>query len=121
MKTTATCKSQFTIPELHDNRLIEWEFHVTKSMGAYDMIIGREMMRNLGIDILMSEDTVQWDDSEIPFKDMAGDSLAESYHIDDPDAILDSLDDAKKRILDNDYAIADLRASSRKSISSKSR
>ena len=109
MKTTATCKSQFTIPELHDNRLIEWEFHVTKSMGAYDMIIGREMMRNLGIDIRCSDDMIHWDESKIPFKDMTSDSLAETYHIDDPDSIESSLDDVKRRILDNDYTVADLR------------
>ena len=109
LKTKATCKTQFTIPELHDNRLIEWEFHVTKSMGAYDMIIGRKMMRDLGIDILMSEDTVQWDNSEMPFKDMTGDNLAETFHIDDPDSIDDSLTRIKKRILDNDYDVADLR------------
>ena len=39
------------MPDLHDNRAIEWKVHVTKSLGAYDMIIGRDMMDDLGIDI----------------------------------------------------------------------
>ena len=38
--TTKRAKSQFTIPELQEDRLIEWDFHVTKSLGAYDMILG---------------------------------------------------------------------------------
>ncbi len=108
LKTTSTCKTQFTIPELHDNRMIEWDFHVTKSMGAYDMIIGREMMEDLGIDIRFSDHTIQWDNSEMPFKDMANDNLAETYHIDDPESIKNSIE-RTKTILDNDYAIADLR------------
>ena len=40
MTTTAKVKAQFTMPELHDNRMIEWDVHVTKDLGAYDMIIG---------------------------------------------------------------------------------
>ena len=52
---------------------------------------------------------IHWDESEIPFKDMTSDSLAETYHIDDPDSIESSLDDVKRRILDNDYTVADLR------------
>jgi hypothetical protein len=51
MQTTVKCKAQFTIPELHDNWLIEWDLHVTKTLGAYDMIIGRDILTNLGIDI----------------------------------------------------------------------
>ena len=44
----------------------------------------------------------------MPFKDMANDSLAETYHIDDPESIKNEIE-RTKGILDNDYAIADLR------------
>ena len=27
--TTKTCKTEFSLPELHDKRLIQWECHVT--------------------------------------------------------------------------------------------
>jgi hypothetical protein len=40
LTTSKEVKSQFTIPELHNNRLIEWDVHITKSLVAYDMIIG---------------------------------------------------------------------------------
>ena len=43
MQTNCKCQAQFTLPELHDNRLIAWDVHVTKNLGAYDMIIGRDI------------------------------------------------------------------------------
>ena len=50
--------SQFTLPELHDNRVVEWEFHVTKNLATYDMILGRDMLEDLGIDIQFSDHTL---------------------------------------------------------------
>ena len=47
LSTTRKCQAQFTLPELHDNRLIAWDVHVTKSLGAYDMIIGRDILMEL--------------------------------------------------------------------------
>ena len=44
MKTTRKCQAQFTLPELHDNRLIAWDVHVTKDLGVYDMIIGQDIL-----------------------------------------------------------------------------
>jgi hypothetical protein len=104
--TNKTCKGQFTIPELHDNRLIEWELHVTKNMGAYDMIIGRDMMQDLKIDIRFSDQMVYWDGSEMPFKDVDED-IETSYYIEDPESITAELYRAEK-ILDNDYQRASL-------------
>jgi hypothetical protein len=33
------------------------------------MILGRDLLMDLGIDIRFSTNTVEWDDSEIPMKD----------------------------------------------------
>jgi hypothetical protein len=106
LNTDRMVKTTFTMPELHDNRVIEWDLHVTKSCGVYDMIIGRDLLAFLGIDIRFSSQTVQWDASEIPFKDPKLDIL-ESYHIDDSQAIVDRTNKIKE-ILDAKYEAADL-------------
>ena len=51
LTTKGKVRSQFVLPELHDNRVIEWDFHVTPHIATYDMIIGRDMLQDLGIDI----------------------------------------------------------------------
>ncbi len=69
MTTTAKVKTQFCIPELHDDRLIEWDMHVTKSLGNYDMIIGRDLLNNLKIDISFSTQSIDWEGASVPFRD----------------------------------------------------
>jgi hypothetical protein len=34
LSTSKKAKSQFTLPELHDDKLIEWDFHVTPTLGG---------------------------------------------------------------------------------------
>ena len=106
MTTTSTVKAQFMLPELHANRMIEWKIHVTKDMGAHDMIIGRDILEDLGIDIMFSDRTIVWDGNDMPFKDIDS-TVEESFHIDEPDAVEESTNRIRK-IIDNDYDVADL-------------
>ena len=106
MTTKAKVKAQFTIPELHDRRVIEWDVHVTKDLGAYDMIIGRDLLQFLGIDVLFSSLTVEWDGASMPFKEQDA-TVLDSYHIHDPQAIEDRATRVKE-ILDAKYEPADL-------------
>ena len=106
LHTTEKVKAQFILAELHDNRMIEWEVHVTQDMGAYDMIIGRDILEDLGIDIQFSTQTVEWDGIDIPFKDAASSEL-HLFHVQDSPAVQDSVDRVKG-ILDNDYHKATL-------------
>jgi len=106
MSTSQKVKAQFTLPELHDDRMIEWNLHVTKSLGPYDMIIGRNILRFLKIDIEFSEEIVKWDGAEMPFKD--GDaSVKEACSVADSDPIEDAVHRVK-RILDAKYEKADV-------------
>ena len=106
LTTTSKVKAQFTMPELQEKQLVEWSLHVTKNMGAYDMIIGRDILEFLGIDILFSEKVVTWNGSELPFK--PPDATAESdYHVVESMAISSSTD-CIKVILDAKYEAADL-------------
>src|SRR5210317_162882 len=106
LQTTSKCNGQFTMPELHDSRLIEWDLHVTKNLGAYDMIIGRDILTDLGIDILFSNNTIEWDESQIPMKD-ADASFEEAYHLHDSD-VADEAMERIKGIIDAKYVPADL-------------
>ena len=106
LQTDTKVKAQFILAEFHDNKMIEWNVHVTKDMGAYDMIIGRDILQDLGIDIHFSTQTVEWEGIEIPFKDTASREL-QAFHVEDSDAVQDSVDRVKG-ILDNDYHKATL-------------
>ena len=105
-KTKGTVQTNFYFPEFHDGKLIEWKMHVSENMGAYDMIIGRDLLEDLGIDLKFSTSMVEWDGVEIPFKDIEA-SMVESFYIREPDWVLEELFKAEK-ILDNDYAKADI-------------
>lgn len=103
--TTTKAKALFVLPELHDNRVIEWNVSVAPNLGVYDMIIGRDMLQDLGINLRFSDLTIEWDGAEIPFKD--SDSRLESFFIQDSPAV-DSAVERLKKILDAKYEAADL-------------
>ena len=106
LKTSRKAKVQFTIPELQEKRLLEWNVHVAEDMGAYDMIIGRDIMAFLGIDIRFSSRIVQWDGSEMPFKPIDA-TPEKDYHVEEAMAVTDSVERIKQ-ILDAKYEAADL-------------
>jgi len=69
MRTSQKVKAQFAMRELHDDRLTEWNMHVTKSLGPHDMIIGRDILKFLKIDLRFSDEIIEWDGTEMPFED----------------------------------------------------
>ena len=108
MLTTQAVKTYFSLPELHDNRVIERTVHVTKTLGAYDMIIGRDVLQDLKIDLQFSTGSVEWDGASMPFKNV-DDSESESFFIQESNAVDDSVNRIKG-ILDAKYEAADLDA-----------
>jgi len=106
MKTNQKVKAQFATPELHDDRLTEWNMHVTKSLGPYDVIIGRDILKFLKIDLRFSDEIIKWDGTEMPFKD--GDaSTKEGHYVADSDPAEDAAHRVK-RILDAKCDKADI-------------
>ena len=63
--------TSLSFPELHANKLINQSLHVVDlNIDRYDMIIGRDLIRYLGIDIHGAEMTIHWDDATIPWRDI---------------------------------------------------
>jgi len=86
------------VPELHDDRLTEWNRHLTKSLGPYDVIVGRDILKFIKIDLRFSDEIIEWDGAEMPFKD--GDaSTKEAHCAADSDPAEDAVHRVK-RILD---------------------
>jgi len=107
MRTNQKVKAQFTMPELHEDRLIEWNLHVTKALGKCDMIIGRDILQFLKIDLRFSDNVAECDGSELPFKDGEA-TPKEAYHIAEGD-VMDEAVSRVKRIIDSKYQKADLK------------
>jgi hypothetical protein len=65
---------EFTLPEFSTNKTISCVCHVDESadphLTHYDMIIGDELLKELGIDLIYSTaiPTVQWEEVKVPMK-----------------------------------------------------
>ena len=106
MRTRSKVKAQFTMPELQEKKMVEWSFHVAENMGAYDMIIGRDILSFLGIDIRFSEQVVTWENADMPFKPKDA-TVETQYHVAESMAVTEATDRIKG-ILDAKYEAADL-------------
>ena len=63
--------TSFSFPELYANKLINQSLHVFNlNIDCYDMIIGRDLIRSLGIDTHGADMTIHWDDAAIPWRDI---------------------------------------------------
>ena len=57
-----------TLPAFHENKIISFTAYVDESYeatGNYDMIIGRDLMHSLGINLLFDTAQITWDNASI--------------------------------------------------------
>ena len=73
---------------------------------AYDMIIGRDIMSFLGIDIKFSDQVITWEYAEMPFKPKDA-TVKTQYHVAETMAVNDATERIKS-ILDAKYKAADV-------------
>jgi len=98
-----TVKHKFQVDEVNDPK-----------KSKYDMIIGSDLLWNMGFNISYSRERVEWMDDWVPLKEL--DTLADretcemlySIHTDAP--ILKEMEDRQNRILDADYSKVDIPA-----------
>jgi hypothetical protein len=70
--TTKTGFVTFSLPEFNLKKQISWEFHVddrSESSSTYDMIMGRDLLGELGIIMNFNDHTVTWNADTIQMKD----------------------------------------------------
>ena len=113
--TTRKCKCSFNLPEFHEGRDIPWNMYVDESdnkNSRYDMIIGRDLLEELGMNFLFSDALMTWDNASVP---MRSPSWLDANRIDDFEEEIFSMHDPVtteadriQQILDAKYAPADL-------------
>lgn len=70
LTTVGTSYLQFKLPELDPTSVVKWHFHVCDmSKIRYDMILGGDMLRELGIDLKYSSNQITWGHATIPMRD----------------------------------------------------
>ena len=106
MTTNKKCQVEFKMTEFDVEKVIEWNFHVTPRSFGYDMIVGRDLLEPLGIDIKYSSKAIEWDGISIPMKGQEA-SRKDSNHVEDSEKVIQSTERIKK-ILDAKYEPADL-------------
>jgi hypothetical protein len=71
-KTNGICPIKFYLPEFITQECIKWKYHVDNSIqtvkSRYDMIIGRDLLEQLPLDIKFSNKTLSWQEVSIPIK-----------------------------------------------------
>jgi hypothetical protein len=103
--TKKTNRTSFSFPELHANKQIEKSLHVVEQgLLRYDMIIGQDLITDLGLDTKGSDLSICWDDAAIPWRDMDA-TLNDAFLSYSP---THQPPKRTKRILDAEYKAADL-------------
>ena len=97
---------QVILPELNQTSIIEHETHVTTHLCEYDMIMGRDLLIPLGININFNDMTIQWKHVSIPMKH-PNDIQHTNYHIADSPCMQEA-SNRIQQILDAKYQPADV-------------
>ena len=115
LKTNRKCKIKIILPEFHPNREIEWSAYVDDNsslQSRYDLIIGRDMLNELGIDFLFSTGQMCWDNATVYMRSPDSfdniDSLEEEILLAQEELNFDA--DRIQEIIDSKYSPQDLDA-----------
>ena len=105
-QTEGTAKVDFILPEFYESKLISWKAHVTKQDCGYDMIVGRDLLQELGMKIDFDSNSIEWEGASVPMKPHGATRETDLY-LQDSQAVEEAVD-RMKHILDAKYAKADL-------------
>ena len=104
--TNTTVQTHFVLPELYNDRVIEHTFNVLAMDIGYDMVIGTDLMSDLGLRLDFQNQGIEWDEASIPFKSI-DDTFETGFFIKDSQAVIESTERIKN-ILDAKYVKLDI-------------
>ena len=96
------------LPEFDNDKIIEWDVHVTRETTNYDMILGRDLLSELKMILDFASNQITWEGAAIPMKGKDK-TMEQSFHVQDS-ASMTEASDRIKRILDAKYEPAKLDA-----------
>ena len=68
--TTRKCVVSLNLPSLQPDKTITWNFYVDEQQSThYDIILGRDVLMEVGIDLMFSEKKIVWEGSSISMRD----------------------------------------------------
>jgi hypothetical protein len=96
----------FNLPEFYETKIVQCWAHVFENKINYDMIIGRDLMTELGININFKNQTIKWMEAEVPMRNPK--ITINEFFIQETGIVEDAMIRVKK-ILDAKYEPADLK------------
>ena len=109
--TDEIIKAEFAIPELNPTSKVSYDLHVAPELGAYDVILGRDVLRELGIVLNFNLQIVIWNHACISMKP-ADCHTNDSWAITDPEEVNDMVarltGEQYRNVIDAKYKKANL-------------
>lgn len=108
--TSKKSEIEFNLTEFSESKVVKWNFHVLPESQPlpYDIIIGRDLMKELNMDVLYSQDVVTWDGIKLPMQKIQDSKWKDLNLLDDDPEAVKVQSKRLQRILDNTYAKANL-------------
>ena len=82
IKTDTKVKTHLILPALYPERIIEHTFHLLPTTTGYDLIIGTDLMSELGLKLNFQDACIEWEDASMPFKDRDA-TFETTFHVED--------------------------------------
>ena len=70
LRTSQKCQTRFELPEVSNTMVIQTPIHLTKHLDRYDMIMGRDMMKELGIKLDFEHEFIHCQHVEVPMRSL---------------------------------------------------
>ena len=115
--TKKKCQLTFSLPEFDTRKRVQWTCHVDETTdhtkAQYDMIIGTDLLVELGMDIQFSAKQMVWDHMTVPMKPRGfvteRQTAEHLYHTVTAPPVLQEAEARQTRILDADYSPCDIK------------